>query len=1118
MAQGAAVGPFNSMISRPRLLEKLASGRARRLSLVVAPAGYGKTALLEEWARALTDPVVYYPLSAADNDPAHFLAGLVAGVRAAIPRCALPEVAEAHPSLSYPLALLFESAHACTGHEWAVLLDDYHLIANPAVHQALETLLSLPAWPAHLVIAGRNAPPLAAIARLRVEGRLLEIDEADLRFTPAETCALLESQGMQVAEDDLRLLLERTEGWPAALQLVCKAVPRETPRDLAGVLERITSGSSLFDYLASQVLAGLPSAVRAFLLHTAPLAWLSPELCDALLKSTDASAVLDDLERGHLFVTRLESPGRQYRYHPLFQEFLCQCLEREEGSRAVREWRLRAAECLWAGRRALPPDRQRALGEAAVEQWLAAQAWTEAADAVEELARLIDCYTAFALAGTWLDRLPADLVACRPRLLLALGQCRERQGRWSEALAACVQVELLVAAGTGDDLLVQALCRQARVRMRLGQFPEAHDLCQRALALRCGACERAEVLSALGSYYAGTDDLERGETCYLESLELYRELGDRRAVPATTHNLAAKVYLAQGRPVEVIEAEQISLGLWEALGSYGVCHALVGLGAGYGQCGEYEAARAALERLLQLADAHGDALMRAYALFLLGDVFREERRFDSARAYYEEACVLAAELRETTLLFEPQRGLALLALAQGDLREACRHAQAALGYARTLGFRLYMGKALAVLGRALTCSGDVVRGGQSLADALSEFERCGAALDQAAVRLDLADLCRNEGRDAEALGHMARCLDLSRRHGYDFLFMKRERERALPLLAQVVACGAPSGAVTWADVDEAARLLRRMGRGAVEPLLAVLPATPDDAQRRVVELLAEVGDERAVPALSRLRRGTPAGEAARAALRRISAQPAPSLRVYALGGFAVFKGDVALPVEAWKRRKARLLLLYLLAHDRRCVPRDELLEALWPDLAPDSAALALNTTFSELRRALEPHLGTRMQSRYLQREDDSFALNPESAAWYDVRAFEEAATRGSAAAEDVLALYRGDFIPEEPYTDWIMRERERLHGLYLNTLIACLEAHMRRSAWREALLVARHLLGREPWLEEVWQAQIACYVQLGRRSEALQSYRDCEEHLRRELDAAPGPITRALYERLKADS
>jgi DNA-binding SARP family transcriptional activator len=134
-----------------------------------------------------------------------------------------------------------------------------------------------------------------------------------------------------------------------------------------------------------------------------------------------------------------------------------------------------------------------------------------------------------------------------------------------------------------------------------------------------------------------------------------------------------------------------------------------------------------------------------------------------------------------------------------------------------------------------------------------------------------------------------------------------------------------------------------------------------------------------------------------------------------------------------------------------------------------------------------------------------------------VRAFEEAVAQGTAAAEEVLALYRGDFVPEEPYTDWIMRERERLHGIYLNALVACLEAHMRRSAWREALLIARRLLEREPWLEEVWRAQITCYLELGRRSEALQAYRDCEEHLRRELDAAPGPLTRALHERLEAD-
>jgi DNA-binding SARP family transcriptional activator len=288
-------------------------------------------------------------------------------------------------------------------------------------------------------------------------------------------------------------------------------------------------------------------------------------------------------------------------------------------------------------------------------------------------------------------------------------------------------------------------------------------------------------------------------------------------------------------------------------------------------------------------------------------------------------------------------------------------------------------------------------------------------------------------------------------------------------------------------------------------------------QAQVIQLLGEIGDERVIPVLDRLRRQRVQQTVAQAALQRIADRPAPPLRVYTLGGFQVWRGNVLIPIEAWQqRRKARLLLLYLLTQRRRQVPRDELLDTLWPDLTPDSAGLALNTTFSDLRKLLEPYLGKGMPSRYVTHEGDCYFFNTASDTWYDAYALEEAVRSAKSSSHVVLELYRGDFLPEEPYEDWVIRERERLRSIHLNALTDCLEQQLQQGAWREGSDIARRVLDREPWLEEVWRALITCYARLGRRSEALQAYLTCEHNLRQELDVAPSAETRLLYDQLKA--
>jgi ATP/maltotriose-dependent transcriptional regulator MalT/DNA-binding SARP family transcriptional activator len=1118
-----------SLVARLDLQRQLQAGLTRRLTLIVAPAGYGKTTLLRQWLQSIpsTLPRVWYSLEDADNNPAHFVGEIYAQVCAALPAGErLPEVDENQESLSFPLSIIFRKAAELSHSDWLLLLDDYQCITNPAIQQALEALLNLPTWPVHLVIASRTQPVPAAAARLRVEGRLVELDERELRFNPGEILSLFEAAGLPLEEAQVARLAERTEGWPAALRMVCQATSAKgaAGKDMEHLLEHMGTQNAMFDYLAGQVLNAQPEPVRKFLCRSALLPYLSASLCDAFLDASDSSAILDNLCRAHLFIAcYAEDPDPLYHYHGLFAEFLRGCLEREEGSRVVRDLHRRAALCLLQRQSGERASRIAVL-TAVIPHWIAAGEPDEAAQAIESVAELLD-WGQLTVLKKWLEALPAGLAEERPRLLLVLGLLREKEGRWNEALAALEQAGRLLAAGNpASDLLARVRVRQAWVYHREGQYERAAGLCRQALetldtsaskdgALSSVVHEQAEVHLLLAANNFETGHLEQSLQAGEQALALFRATGDTIGEARAVSQLA-DVFGSRGSFIEYIQAEQSALRLYDELGSFRASSSLLGLADAYRQLAQYDLAREALERVLRLLDANPDPLARGYALFLLGHWQRERGERAPARSSYDEALALGEKLREPTILGETRRGLALLALDEGNLREAFAQAEAALKQMRAVGHRLMEGQALITLGLVQDRSGDAVQSEASFMQARQLFTSLQDAFAQANIHLYLADLQRRIGRLAEAGENFSRCLSLSARYGYDSLFILRERPRALPLLVAALAELLPP-----ALAAEVERLLELIAAPAVEPLLELLQSahTSLPLQQRIIDLLGKIGDERAIPVLNRLSRKRVLNGTCLTALRLIAAQPAPALQIYSLGEFSVLRGGLPLPAAAWQpRRKTRLLLLYLLAHGLRPVSRDELLEVLWPDLQPASASLALNTTFSDLRRLLEPFLAKSMPSHYLLRDGDCFGLNPNGTIWYDVQAFEQAVRAGAASLRTALELYKGDFLLEEPYQEWAVRERERLRSLYLNLMVSMLEKQAFQGAWHEGVELARRILELEPWLEEVWRLEMTCLSMLGRRGEALQVFVAGERSLKQELGVEPSAETRALFEQLKA--
>ena len=406
--------PRRHAVARPRLVDPLTSESLadRKLTLVCAPAGFGKTTLLSQWVRRVqvADPevrIAWLSVDAGDNDPTRFLTHLVAGVYdvdADIGSAAKVLLEGTQAAAAEPVLVALINDIARVGVPFILVLDDYHAIEARSVHDAVAFLLDHSPPGLHLAIASRSDPPLP-LSRLRGRDQMNELRAADLRFSSQEAGDFLnECMGLSLSAEHISALEARTEGWAAGLQLA--ALSLRGHADVPGFIEAFTgSNRFILDYLVEEVLQRQPDHVRRFLLRTAILDRLSGPLCDAVTGQTGGSAVLDHLERANLFVVPLDDRRQWYRYHHLFAEVLRARAAHEEPD-LQQSLHRRASE--WYQRNDLLED--------ALKHALAAGDFERAGALLEAVVPAIRRSRHDATLRGWLSALPDPIVRGNPVL------------------------------------------------------------------------------------------------------------------------------------------------------------------------------------------------------------------------------------------------------------------------------------------------------------------------------------------------------------------------------------------------------------------------------------------------------------------------------------------------------------------------------------------------------------------------------------------------------------------------------------------------------------------------------------------------------------------------------
>ncbi|HZM38745.1 MAG TPA: BTAD domain-containing putative transcriptional regulator [Acidimicrobiales bacterium] len=1090
-------GPFT--LTRPRLDQRLANAVHRRLTSVVAGAGFGKTTLLTAWAAGTTS--AWHSLTPSDRTLGVIVRAVTDALRARVPGLPPDLVAavsgprgpdtgtdEAGRAQAYA-GRICEALAERQARDLVLVLDDVEAIDGAAESTAFVAGLCRQApTTLHVVLSSRRDPPFP-VARLRGQGLVLDLSASDLAFTPEETAqvvrsALGEEAGPQVGAG----LHELTGGWPAAVRLAAEALAHDPAGNTDAALARLRRpGGVLHDYLGAEVVGAESAETQDLLARLAVLDRFTPDLAATLGPAASAGALAALVRRGLIVDT--PGPGQPW----LTLSALVRGVVSPVSSEARAETLTAAAR--WFEDHGQAADALRCLLSAGSAGATARLVTTWGPDLLQggETDAVLDAIAqvegerplvvhrlegdARQLSGDWdgalvcYDRATGGREALEPGLAWHMGLIHHLRGDLTTALAIYARGDLDTAGAdpTDEALLVAWTATAHWLRGDGDRCRElADDAMDRARRSRDDrALAAAHTVQALVAALEG--DRLANDGHYLRALDHAERAGDLLQIIRIRLNRGSRLN-EEGFYAEAIAELDLAIGLAD-LGGYAALKgiALGNRGEAHWRLGRFELAIDDLDRAVAIFQRLG-SLMVAYPLGLVGDVHAARGRTALARAAFSEAADVGRRSSDMQSLVPALSGLARL-LAEDDPAAARALADEAVACGPVLGH----------------------------VDALIAQAHC------ALVAGDTADAAAITARAEEVAG-------------------ERRDRAALAEVAELRAATAPTPAAGEAALAEALALWDDLGiplgRGRVLLAQARLGGPEAQARARAAgNLLRPLGARRLAAEAERLANATEA--AATPAAPGSPASPAvavavPPLAIQCLGGFAVLRDGEPVTVSEWKSRKARDLVKVLISREGRPVHRGMLVDLLWPDEDPARTGSRLSVTLSTARAVLDPAKAF-PPNWYLAADSDAVWLDVEHAE-VDVLRFTALAAQAtaerkagaSAAAVEALAAaeaaYVGDAFTEDPYEDWSVSMRERARATYISVARTLADDTAAAGDTATAVRCYLRVLEHDPYDEHAHLGLVATQLGAGQQGEARRSYRAYGQRMDElGVEAAPFP-------------
>jgi ATP/maltotriose-dependent transcriptional regulator MalT/DNA-binding SARP family transcriptional activator len=1046
---------------RPRLTNFLHDQVERKLILISAAPGCGKTSLLIDFAHNTDLPVCWLALDETDRDATTLFEYVIASIRQRFPafgersRALLRGMQGAILDAQSMVTVLVNEIHDTIPEYFMLVIDDYHLAeGSQAVQIFFDLLLRYLPENCHILLASRTMPALPLV-RLAAYQEVAGLGTSDLAFTVEEIQGLFHSQyNLYLPDDTAAGLARESDGWITGILLTAQTFWRGLVENLARVRG---TPEQIFEYLAREVFSQQPAEIRRFLQDSSILRQLNPELCDELLGISNSRDLIEWVEQRNLFMTRLEGQGSWYTYSRLFQEFLRARLRRERESDFC-ELHERAAAIYEA----------RGLSDEAVHHWLQARNYPRASRLIEEVAPGMFQAGRLETLQNWIDALPfetrnqsAELLVTRARIHIIRGEIALARQILEQAAGAFEAVPSRKGQAT-------VLIYQSAIAAREGNYQDAVSRCKTALGLLGGQSPQlsAEAHRNLGLGLLGLGRLEEAYRELEQSLALYERLSSPYHV-ATVHQELGVCLHALGNSTGADLHYIKSLALWEQIGNgAALANVLNSMAVNHHHRGEYDQALELFERALMRAREAAEVRFEGYVLAGMGDVKRDLGDYAMCQDLYNAALDQASRVGDGFLTVYSLDALGNTSRLKRDYASAAGLLRQALAEAEEHQSSREIGFVENSLGSLYCDSGDSRQALEHLDRARSRLEPTGARADLARVSFNAAQAHYHARHWDEALASLQQAMDLAYQAGID-QFLIVSGAHAIPLLRYAA---------------------RRLGDQRFSRLLSRIEAFRHESA------------------------GRPGAEEA----PQTTDEPAPALEIRALGTGAVYRDGLAVSQSDWGAAQARELFFFLLDSPDRS--KDQIGDVFWPEHSSSRMTSIFHATLYRVRRAAGRDCIRYNGERYAFNTDLDYsydvaqfeALTDEADAVDPLT--EEAARRYRQAVD----IYRGDFL-EDVYSDWAFAHRESLRQRFLIAVTRLAKFHADRNDYRQASRFCRMALERDEFWEEAHRQLMLCYAGMGQRSQALQHYEKLVALLLRELDTVPSAETTAVYSHIRND-
>ena len=1059
------------LLTRQRLLDALYEILDRKLVMVSAPAGYGKTSLLIDFAHHSDLPFCWLALDSLDREPQRFIAYFISAIAERFPkfgnrsRTALNTLTDLKEGMEVVLVTLINEIYDEIHEHFVFVLDDFHLVDDvESVSYFINRFMQLADENCHLILSSRSLTNLPDLTLLVAREQVGGLSFSDLTFRPEEIQALLaQNQQIHLSDEDARKLVDATEGWVTGLQFTDLNLIQGGKVSYVAASPSAAVGVDVFDYLGRQVLERQPEWLQIFLLRSSLLEEFDADLCESVLSPfypvrQDWPRIISTIVQKNLFALPVGAKGQWLRYHHLFRDFLQVRFRNEQ------------------------PEQASLILQNLAQYQEAHGNWEKAYQLYKQLGDLDALVNLIEHAGipmyqhakltldSWLKDIPPSLLHKRPGLLSLRGAIETAKGNTFDAIDLFNSAITIFRRENKIPDLSLALVRRGNAYRFQGQYDEAFHDATEAMEL-VGADDDAQLIYADALRIKGLGLFQQGHTVqaakYLEqALDIYVRLNDVPSIPILLMETGI-MYYESGEFTKAQNSYQRALEIWRQTGNLtSQADVLNNLGVLYHKHGDYELAGQMLEQGLLCAREGGHKPGEALILISLGDVYAELEDFEISEKNYYQAKGLTQQLGARFLINYLALSEFNLTLLKNDRTLAEAASGKCSGLIKMENSKYEYGLYQVLCARLYLLSRDPQRAVDELEKAKQYFNQEGKQAEIILSRIWLAAAHCGVGDQDAALQEINSVLtDYDQVNHIVIIAVKQAR--------------------TW---------------------LEALRSNPQ-AKKNLRELFKKVDSfDAQLPRMRRqLRR-----------LSRVMDVPTPQCVIHAFGSGTVMVDGKTVNIRDWQTQSVRELFFYFLSL-KRPLTREQIEEALWSDATePVKLHLRFKNEIYRLRRA--------MGQDVILYKDDRYQFNPALDHEYDVEAFEALVAKGQSCTDPAeridfyqraINLVHGHYLEDMDAT-WIWPERERLKQTYLWTSLALADLYLKEGQTREALQICEDALKYDSTFEAAYRLKMQVYRRLGDRGSVIHTYKTCEQVMQDLYNLPPSEETQKLYQELTA--